>query len=116
MSGIYLWEWGIAGCRHESFRGVWIKTGEGQLEKIASIGVRISRGISMHGFALNVNVDLQPFTRLTPCGIEHCLMTSMEKLLDQQIDVAHVREQVATHFAHVFRLEWAEQNLEATNA
>jgi len=102
-------EWGIAGCRHESFRGVWANSEEGHLEKIASIGVRISKGITMHGFALNVNVDLQPFSLLTPCGIEHCVMTSMEKLLNQQIDVAQVREQVAAYFAEVFSLEWVEQ-------
>ena len=109
-------EWGIVGCRHDSFRGVWIDTQKGHLEKIASIGVRVSRGITMHGFALNVNVNLQPFALLSPCGIEHCMMTSMEEILDQQVDVAHVREQVATHFAHVFRLEWAEQNVERTKA
>ena len=102
-------EWGIVGCRHDSFRGVWINTQKGHLEKIASIGVRISRGITMHGFALNVNVNLQPFALLSPCGIEHCEMTSMEKILGQQVNVAQVREQVATHFAHVFRLEWLEQ-------
>ncbi|HSF08846.1 MAG TPA: lipoyl(octanoyl) transferase LipB [Nitrospirales bacterium] len=102
-------EWGIAGCRHESFRGVWVKTSAGRMEKIASIGVRISRGVTMHGFALNVNVDLQPFTLLAPCGIEHCVMTSMEKLLGKPIDGTQVREQVAAHFADIFRLNWTEQ-------
>ena len=105
-------QWGIVGCRHESLRGVWVNRGEDQLEKIASIGVHISKGITMHGFALNVNVDLQPFSLLTPCGIENCKVTSMEKILDQQVDTAHVREQVATHFAQIFRLEWTEQNVE----
>ena len=102
-------EWGIVGCRHESFRGVWVHTKKGNPEKIASIGVRISKGITMHGFALNVNIDLQPFALLSPCGIEHCVMTSMKKLLDQHVDVGHVREQAATHFAKVFNLEWTEQ-------
>ena len=102
-------EWGIVGCRHESFRGVWINSGVGHLDKIASIGVRISKGITMHGFALNVNIDLQPFSLLTPCGIENCKVTSMEKILSQQIDVAQIREQIATHFAEIFNLEWTEQ-------
>ena len=102
-------EWGIVGCRHESFRGVWVRSGKGHLEKIASIGVRISQGITMHGFALNVNVNLQPFSLLTPCGIEHCVMTSMEKYLNQQVDVAQVRNQIATHFAEIFDVEWTEQ-------
>ena len=102
-------EWGIVGCRHDSFRGVWVKNREGHVEKIASIGVRISKGITMHGFALNVNVNLQPFALVSPCGIEHCVMTSMEKILAQQVDMAHVREQVATHFAHAFSLEWIKE-------
>jgi len=101
-------EWGIAGCRHESYRGVWVNSGEGHLEKIASIGVRISQGITMHGFALNVNVDLQPFSLLTPCGIENCIMTSMKKILNQQVDVAKVREQIKAHFGDVFGLKWIE--------
>ena len=105
-------EWGIVGCRQEPFRGVWVRSGKGQLEKIASIGVRISQGITMHGFALNVNVNLQPFALLSPCGIENCVMTSMEKILDQQVDMAHVQEKIATNFAHVFKLEWTEQNVE----
>ena len=105
-------EWEIVGCRHETFRGVWVKNAAGQREKIASIGVRISQGITMHGFALNVNVNLQPFALLSPCGIENCVMTSMEKILDQQVDMAHVQEKIATNFAHVFKLEWTEQNVE----
>lgn len=105
-------EWGIVGCRHESFRGVWVHTKKGNPEKIASIGVRISKGITMHGFALNVNIDLQPFALLSPCGIEHCVMTSMKKLLDQQVDSGQVRARLATNFAEVFSLEWNGQESE----
>ncbi len=102
-------EWNIVAYRHESLRGVWVKNGEGQLEKIASIGVRISRGITMHGFALNVNIDLQPFSLLTPCGIENCKVTSMEKLLNQQVNSEEVRKRLATNFAEILNLEWTEQ-------
>lgn len=105
-------EWGIVGCRHESFRGVWINPGEGHLEKIASIGVRISQGITMHGFALNVNMDLQPFSLLSPCGIENCVVTSMAKHLDHHVDAELVRKRIASNFAEVFMLEWTEQNIE----
>ncbi|MEX0828614.1 MAG: lipoyl(octanoyl) transferase LipB [Nitrospirales bacterium] len=101
-------EWGILGCRHESFRGVWVKNSRGHLEKIASIGVRISQGITMHGFALNVNIDLQPFELLSPCGIENCVMTSMEKILNQKMDTWKVKGRLATNFAQVFKLEWPE--------
>ena len=102
-------EWDIGGCRNESLRGVWVKSAEGQLEKIASIGVRISKGITMHGFALNVNVDLQPFSLLTPCGIENCKVTSMEKIHGQQVNSEEVQKRLATNFAEVFNLEWTEQ-------
>jgi lipoate-protein ligase B len=104
-----LQQWGIAGYRHESFRGVWVKNSEGHLEKIASIGVRISKGVTMHGFALNMSVNLKPFALLSPCGIEHCVMTSMEKILGNPIDGTQVREQVATHFSEVFQLKWTEK-------
>ena len=102
-------EWGIAGCRHASFRGVWVKNSEGHLEKIASIGVRITKGITMHGFALNVTVDLQPFFLLSPCGIENCVMTSMEKILGQKVDTWKVKGRLATNFAQVFKLQWNDQ-------
>ncbi len=102
-------EWGIAGCRHENLRGVWVKNGESHVEKIASIGVRISKMITMHGFALNVNVDLQPFALLTPCGIENCKVTSMERILCQQVDGDLVRKSLATNFSEIFNLEWTEQ-------
>ena len=104
-----LQDWGIEGCRHEKFRGVWVKNREDHIEKIASIGVRITKGITMHGFALNVNVNLQPFALLSPCGIENCTMTSMQKILNQQVDIEKVREQLVAHFSGIFRLEWTEQ-------
>ncbi len=99
-------EWGIVGCRHELFRGVWVRTSATRLEKIASIGVRISRGVTMHGFALNVNADLQPFTLLAPCGIEGCIMTSMARELGTSIDLVRVREHVVQHFGEVFGITW----------
>lgn len=80
------------------------------MEKIASIGVRISRGVTMHGFALNVNIDLQPFTLLAPCGIEGCTMASMAKNLGRTIDSHRVRTQIAHHFGEVFGITWLEEN------
>jgi lipoate-protein ligase B len=99
-------KWGIVGGRHASFRGVWVRNSDGHLEKIASIGVRITKGITMHGFALNVNIALQPFELLSPCGIENCVMTSMEKIHSQQVNPEEVRKRLATNFAHVFKLKW----------
>lgn len=101
-------EWGIVGCRHESYRGVWVNGAESHLEKIASIGVRISQGITKHGFALNVNIDLHPFSLLTPCGIEHCVMTSMEQIAGAPVDSKMVRAAIARNFAIVFGLNWTQ--------
>ncbi len=106
-------EWGMAGCRHESFRGVWVGTSTTRAGKIASIGVRISRGVTMHGFALNVNIDLQPFTLLTPCGIEDCTMTSMARELGTFIESHEVQQRIAHHFGEVFGIRWVKDREDA---
>ncbi len=106
-----LQDWGIEGCRHEKFRGVWVRNREDRLQKIASIGVRITKGITMHGFALNVNVDLKPFALLSPCGIENCLMTSMQKILDQQVATEKVQGQLVNNFSSIFGIALTEQGI-----
>ncbi len=102
-------EWGITGCRHEAWRGVWVKNYGTRLEKIASIGVRIAHGVTMHGFALNVAVNLHPFTLLVPCGIHSCMMTSMAKQVTSSIDLQKVREALAHHFGEVFGMIWINE-------
>jgi len=104
-----LGEWGLPGKRISQWRGVWIGNTEIRLQKIASIGVRITRGVTMHGFALNVNVDLQPFTLITPCGIEGCHVTSMAKELGKPVDIEAVRKRLAFHFGDLFGLDWIER-------
>ncbi|MDX1412451.1 MAG: lipoyl(octanoyl) transferase LipB, partial [Nitrospirales bacterium] len=116
-----LLEWGIQAKRVEKLPGVWVykdvekdfKGGRGEggllsknVQKIAAIGVRISRGVTLHGFALNVNVDLKPFELITPCGIEGCQVTSMQVVLGKPVDAAEVRRQITHHFGKVFELEW----------
>jgi len=96
-------DWKIPAGRIPKLTGVWV--GE---EKIAAMGVRIIRGVTMHGLALNVDVDLAPFSRITPCGIAGCRVTSMAVLLGRPIDRAAVRSAVARHFADVFDLQWKE--------
>lgn len=95
--------WGLVARRIPKLTGVWVGA-----EKIAAIGVRIIRGVTMHGLALNVDVDLEPFSRITPCGIAGCRITSMAALLGQSVDRAAVRMAVAGHFADVFALQWKE--------
>jgi lipoyl(octanoyl) transferase len=105
-------EWGIEGERVEKFVGVWVKDSkysENVLAKIAAMGVKISRGVTMHGFALNATVNLEPFQYIVPCGIEGCRVTSMAEVLGYDPDLHKVREQIAHHFAEVFRIEWTER-------
>jgi len=96
--------WGIRGRRVEKLPGVWMEVG--RPAKIAAIGARIDRGVTMHGFALNVTVDLEPFTRIVPCGIADCRVTSMAELTAGSVDRDEVRRCLAEQFAEVFGLEW----------
>jgi lipoyl(octanoyl) transferase len=74
---------GIAAGPIDGLTGVWTH----ESRKIASIGVHVSRGVTTHGFAINVNNDLQPFEWIVPCGIDHCRMTSVAKELGAQFDM-----------------------------
>lgn len=99
-----LGQWNIAGRRLEKLPGVW--TGDELPAKIAAIGARIERGVTMHGFALNVTVDLAPFSRIVPCGLAGCRVTSMAEALAGPVDAREVRRCLAEQFADVFGLEW----------
>lgn len=99
-------EWGIYGRRLDKRTGVWV--GEHNPHKIAAMGVRIADGVTMHGFALNVMLDLEPFRHIQPCGIPNCRVTSMAELLGQPVDLAKVRLRIADIFAEVFGLTWAQ--------
>ena len=99
-------QWDITGRRAEKLPGVWV--GDERPAKIAAVGTRIERGVTMHGFALNVAVDLAPFAHIVPCGIAGCRVTSMAVMLEDPVDPAEVRRCVAGRFADVFGLEWTE--------
>ena len=90
-------DFGIEGQREEGMTGVWVKG-----EKIAALGVKVSRWITMHGFALNVNTDLTKFGRIIPCGIFHKGVTSMERLLGGPVSIGDVERSVAEAFEEVF--------------
>jgi lipoyl(octanoyl) transferase len=98
----------IAGTREPEFTGVWVNG-----SKIAAIGVKASRWITMHGFALNVNTDLKYFERIIPCGIFHKGVTSMKQELGREISLAGVQEKAAAHFGEVFGAEMTESLLPA---
>ena len=86
-------DFGIRAGRMEGLTGVWA-----QGRKIAAIGVRISRGVTSHGFALNVNTDLTWFQHIIPCGIHDGQITSMEWLLGHSVSLPEVAEVVAERF------------------
>jgi lipoate-protein ligase B len=98
--------WGVVGQRVDKLPGVW--TGGERLSKIAAIGTRIEHGVTMHGFALNVTVDLDPFSRIVPCGLAGRRVTSMAEQVAGPLDMEQVRRCLAEQFADVFGPEWTE--------
>ncbi|MDA8210778.1 MAG: lipoyl(octanoyl) transferase LipB [Clostridia bacterium] len=91
---------GIAGLRLEQYPGVWV--GE---EKIAALGIGVSKWIAYHGFALNVNPNLSHFKMITPCGIHDKSVTSLELLLGHQVKMEEVTERLVQRFGEVFNME-----------
>ncbi|HEY4968127.1 MAG TPA: lipoyl(octanoyl) transferase LipB [Puia sp.] len=99
-------EYGIQGERSSGETGVWLESGiTGSERKIAAFGVRCSRLITMHGFAFNVNTDLQYFDGIVPCGIRNKQVTSLSRELGRHIDLGEVKEKIKTHFEEVFVAE-----------
>lgn len=96
---------GIAGERFDGHTGVWVAREGGSPEKIAAMGVRVSRWITRHGFALNVCPDLSHFDAIVPCGIHDYGVTSMARVLGRGVSVASVTPRVAAAFATEFGLE-----------
>jgi lipoyl(octanoyl) transferase len=82
--------------------GVWVDADRTGSRKIGSIGVHVSRGVTTHGFAINVNNDLQPFEWIVPCGIDECRMTSVARELGGEQDLARFAETVAAGFAEIY--------------
>jgi lipoate-protein ligase B len=95
-----LLEFGIAAGRHPSYTGVWVGG-----EKICAIGVRTSRWVTMHGFALNVRTDLTKFDRIIPCGIFEKGVTSMHRLLGRDVTLEEVEPAIARNLAERFSSE-----------
>jgi lipoyl(octanoyl) transferase len=92
---------GIEGRRVDGLTGVWVGP-PGREEKIAAIGVRISRWITSHGFALNVSTNLQHFRLIVPCGIADRGVTSIARVLGKPVPMADVEDAVIASFARVF--------------
>jgi len=101
-------DYGIAGDRSAGETGVWIDPEvKGRARKIMAIGVRCSRWVTMHGFALNVNTDLNYFGNIIPCGIPDKQVTSIERELGRPVSMEEVKEKWKARFAEVFGVEFA---------
>ncbi|XTZ20703.1 MAG: lipoyl(octanoyl) transferase LipB, partial [cyanobacterium endosymbiont of Rhopalodia fuxianensis] len=94
-----LQEYGLKGERISGLTGVWV---EGH--KVAAIGIKVSRWITMHGFSLNVYPDLKGFKQIIPCGIEDKPLGSLEQLIPD-IKLSKIRQEVALAFAEVFQVD-----------
>lgn len=94
--------YGVSADVFEGLTGVWVGGGPPEGRKIGSIGVHVSRGVTTHGFAINVNNHLQPFDWVVPCGIEGARMTSLCRELGAVQDMSAYMDAVADRFAEVF--------------
>jgi lipoyl(octanoyl) transferase len=90
-------DFGVTAGRVAGLTGIWVDGA-----KVGAIGVRISRWVTSHGFALNVVTDLAPFALIVPCGIADRPVTSMARILGRTVDLTAVRERLAYHLAEVF--------------
>ena len=90
----------IKAKRKDGLTGVWVKD-----EKIGAQGVRMTKWVTMHGFALNVNTDLRFFNDIIPCGIKDFGVTSIEKIIGKEQDLSLVKEHILISFAKVFNIK-----------
>jgi lipoyl(octanoyl) transferase len=96
-------EYGLKGDRSSGETGVWLSPEDPFMaRKICAMGIKCSRWITMHGFALNVNTDLSHFEYIVPCGIQGKAVTSLEKELGRKVDYAEVKQKIKFHFEQVF--------------
>ena len=101
-----LQHYGIEGHRLDGATGVWLDPDiPGKTRKICAMGVRVSRGVSMHGFAFNVNTDLSYFSLINPCGFTDKKVTSLQAELGQEMDLAEVKKVLKGKIARVFNME-----------
>ncbi len=99
-------EYGIKSGRSEGQTGVWLDVENStKARKICAMGVRASRWVTMHGFAFNVNADLDYFKNIIPCGIADKPVTSLNKELGRTLDINEVKEKVKRNFEKVFECE-----------
>ena len=101
-------EYSLTGTRIKDFTGVWLADNSTQKRKICAIGVHLSRWVTMHGFALNVNTPLSYFNNIIPCGIDDAdkTVTSIAAELGREVDINEVKNHAKRHFSTVFGFEF----------
>ena len=98
-------EYGLKGERSDGETGVWLDVGTPFARKICAMGIRSSRWVTMHGFALNANVNLGYFDNIIPCGIRGKAVASMESELGKKVDETILKQQILKHFKTLFEVE-----------
>ncbi|MDI1257289.1 MAG: lipoyl(octanoyl) transferase LipB [Flavobacterium sp.] len=106
---LVLAEYGLKGTRSDGETGVWLDVGTPFARKICAMGVRASRWVTMHGFALNVNADLGYFDNIIPCGIRGKAVTSLNVELGvSEVNLEEVKQKILKHFTAIFEVEFLE--------
>ena len=100
-------EYGLKATRSEGETGVWFDVGTPFARKICAMGVRASRWVTMHGFALNVNANLGYFDNIIPCGIKGKAVTSMHAELGKEINEQEVKQKFVKHFENLFEADFS---------
>ena len=95
-------DYGLKGERSQGETGVWLDVGTPKARKICAMGVRASRWVTMHGFALNVNTDLNYFNYIVPCGIADKAVASLKTELGREVPLEEVKQHITRHFLEVF--------------
>ena len=103
-------EYNIRGTRSPGETGVWLDSGTPFARKICALGVKASRWVTMHGFALNVNTDLYYFSYIIPCGIQGKGVTSLQAELKRKIPLGEVQEKLSAHFQNLFKADFIFSN------
>lgn len=98
-------EYGIKGGRYSGYTGVWLDADNEKARKICAMGVRCSRWVTMHGFAFNINTNLDYFKNIVPCGIDDKDITSMERELGKTLDINEVKQKLLHNLASIFHFK-----------